>query len=256
MEVAGGVGERFMIRHAIILAGGQGSRLRPVTLEIPKPLVPVQGVPIATWLVQLFVRHGVQKVTVIYPTKWKTKFEQWAAQNPLQLPLRKGESIDIELFEETEPMGTMGALVHHFAFDNEPIFVTNGDELKGLDLGALSNFHDARTSEDPHHAVTIALVRVPNPSEYGVAEMDGHRISRFHEKPAIPPSTLISSGLYVIEPSVLREVSREWKFLMFEKDLFPRLANEGRLGGCPLDGAWYDCGTMERWERAITEWRG
>ena len=153
-------------------------------------------------------------------------------------------------------MGTMGALVHEVELGDEPVFVTNGDELKGLDLAKLLEFHEARKSEDPNHAATIALVRVPNPSEYGVAEMDGERIARFHEKPAIPPSTLISSGLYVLEPGVLDETDKTKKFLMFEKDLFPRLAQEKRLGGCQLDGQWYDCGTMERWERAINEWRG
>jgi mannose-1-phosphate guanylyltransferase len=85
--------------------------------------------------------------------------------------------------------------------------------------------------------------------------MDGHRIKRFHEKPAVPPSTLISSGLYVIDPAVLTEADKTKSFLMFERDLFPRLAEEGRLGGCALEGPWYDCGTMERWERAIKEWR-
>lgn len=241
-----------MIKRAIILAGGQGTRLRPVTLETPKPLVTVQGTPIATWLIKLFAQHGVEEVMVIYPTAWKGKFEEWAKGVPRTSCLVPR----IKLHEEKEAMGTMGALVHEVERGGEPMFVTNGDELKGLDLTRLADFHEERKAEDAGHAVTIALVRVPNPSEYGVAEMAGHRIMRFHEKPEIPPSTLISSGLYVIDPQVLDEVDKGKRFLMFEKDLFPRLAEEGRLAGCQLDGPWYDCGTMERWEKAIKEWRG
>jgi NDP-sugar pyrophosphorylase family protein len=181
-----------MIREAVILAGGQGTRLRPVTLEIPKPLVTVQGVPIATWLVRLFGMHGIERVTVIYPTKWKQRFMEWASSFP------SGHAPHVELFEEVEPMGTLGALVHEVGHGTDPIFVTNGDELKGLDLSALAEFHAARRGETGVHAATIALVRVPNPSDYGVAELDGHRIVRFHEKPKDPPTPFISSGLYVV----------------------------------------------------------
>lgn len=236
-----------MIKEAVILAGGEGTRLRPVTLEIPKPLVPVQGVPILTWLARLFAKHGVERVTVIYPTRWKEVFVDWSSQAHL---------IDVRLFEEKEKMGTLGALVHEFDLPKDSFFVTNGDELKGLDLTQLADAHQASREQNLQRAVTIALVRVPNPSEYGVAEMEEDLIAKFHEKPEIPPSTLISSGLYVVEPSVLAEIDRSKRFLMFEKDLFPRLAAERRLGGCALDGAWYDCGTMQRWEKAIMEWRG
>jgi NDP-sugar pyrophosphorylase family protein len=238
-----------MLKRAFILAGGQGTRLRPVTLEIPKPLVPVQGVPIATWLMRLFVKHGVERVTMIYPTVWKAAFERWA--NDLRLPA----GISLDLYEEKEALGTLGALRHELETGEGPFFVTNGDELKGLDLTELGRFHLARQRGEAGVA-TIALVRVPNPSEYGVAEMDGERIARFHEKPAVPPSTLISSGLYALDPSVLREADPSKRFLMFEKDLFPQLAQAGRLHGCALSGAWYDCGTMERWDKAIREWDG
>jgi NDP-sugar pyrophosphorylase family protein len=238
-----------MITRAVILAGGEGSRLRPVTLEIPKPLVPVQGLPILTWQIRWFERHGVDRITVIAPKKWEDAFQRWSDAvgtiHALSLP-------KIDIWVEPEPLGTLGALVHHLGADlgNDPVFVTNGDELKGLDLAALASFH-----AEHKPSATVALIRVPNPQDYGVAEMDGHRIKRFHEKPAVPPSTLISSGLYVIDPAVLTEADKTKSFLMFERDLFPRLAEEGRLGGCALEGPWYDCGTMERWERAIKEWR-
>lgn len=248
----------FVITQAVILAGGEGTRLRPITLEIPKPLVPVQGRPILTWQLRWMARHGVERVTVVIPPKWKDAFEAWRENvgAPLAGALGDGQAqglpLRVDLWVEPEPMGTMGALVHHLrdVLGDEPTFVSNGDELKGLDLTALADFHAAHRP-----AATIGLVRVPNPSDYGVAEMDGVRIARFHEKPAIPPSTLISSGLYVVEPSVFGEADRGKKFLMFEKDLFPALAAQGRLNGCALEGPWFDCGTMERWEKAIREWK-
>lgn len=237
-----------MIKRAIILAGGEGSRLRPLTLEIPKPLVPVQGQAILSWQARWFARHGVERITVIAPKKWAAAFQQWASNLTTRDACRVTR---VDVWVESEPMGTLGALVHHIGKElgDDPVFVTNGDELKGLDLAALSSFH---VEQEP--AATVALIRVPNPSDYGVAEMNGHRIARFHEKPSVPPSTLVSSGLYVIDPAVLSEVDKTKTFLMFEKDLFPRLAEEGRLGGVALEGPWFDCGTFERWEKAIREW--
>jgi NDP-sugar pyrophosphorylase family protein len=233
-----------MIKRAVILAGGEGSRLRPVTLEIPKPLVPVQGRPILSWQIRWFARHGVERVTVVAPKKWEQAFRDWAARNDLP-------PIEIEIWVEPEPLGTLGALVHHLEDDlgADPFFVTNGDGLMNLNLDALASFHATHRP-----AVSIALIHVPNPSEYGVAEMDEHRIIRFHEKPAAPPSTQTSAGLYLLDTSVFGEMDRSKRFLMFEKDLFPWLAQKGKLGGCTLEGPWFDCGTLERWEKAIKEW--
>ncbi len=237
-----------MIEQAVILAGGEGTRLRPVTYEIPKPLIPVQGKPILTWQVEWLARAGVRHILVSISPRWQSAFETWLA-NFSTAPAR------IEFFVETEPMGTMGALVHHVSSAlSGPTFITNGDELKGLDLGVLETFHRRERAGSPSYGATIALVRVTNPSDYGVAELSGTRIARFHEKPAHPPSNLVSSGLYIVEPDAFERADREKKFLMFEKDLFPRLAAADGLGGCPLDGPWYDCGTLERWEKAIKEW--
>jgi len=244
-----------MITQAVILAGGEGTRLRPVTYEIPKPLVPVQGKAIVTWLVRLFASYGVKDILVIIPPKWKHAFEAW--REACLSNLDSASQVNIELWEEHEPMGTMGALVHHLSdrIGDEPVFVTNGDELKGFDLSALETFHRQQKNLDPQYAATIALLSVPNPSDYGVVEMEGAHIIKFYEKPAQPPSSLINTGLYVVEPQILREVNRDKTFLMFEKDLWPRLALSNRLGGCELAGQWFDCGTIERWERAIKEWK-
>ncbi len=237
-----------MIQQAVILAGGEGTRLRPVTLEIPKPLIPVQGKPIITWQAEWLARGGVSSIIVIVRPRWKKHFEEWKEERKEQMP-----NLSIELWEEVEPMGTLGAIAGPLRERFQaPFIVTNGDELKGLDLAALEAFHKGETEA----LATIALVQVANPSEYGVAELEGTFIKRFHEKPAVPPSNLISSGLYVIEPRALDLVAKGSLFLMFEKDLFPMLAQRKELGGCPLNGHWFDCGTLERWERAIREWPG
>ena len=244
-----------MFSQAVILAGGEGTRLRPVTYEIPKPLVPVQGKPILTWQVEWFARAGVKKILVTVPPKWIQAFEKW--RNDASRFMLHVSSIEIELWAEPEPMGTMGALVHQLSdrFVDQPIFVTNGDELKGLDLKALAEFHLSHKNTQSNYTATIALVEVPNPSDYGVAEMNGDLIQAFQEKPADPPSHFINSGLYVLEPAVLRDRKHQERFLMFEKNLFPELAATSRLGGCVLTGQWFDCGTMERWEKAIKQWQ-
>ena len=102
---------------------------------------------------------------------------------------------------------------------------------------------------------TIALVKVENPSDYGVPVLDGNMVKEFLEKPKNPPSNFISSGLYILEPEVFNYADFSKGFLMIEKDIFPRLASMGKLAGYKAkNSAWYDWGTFERWERAIKEW--
>lgn len=251
-----------MFKQAVIQAGGEGTRLRPVTYEIPKPLVPVQGRAILTWLSEWLASAGVEKITVIAPKKWEHVFERWAldwnTSNPWATGSKhKTSTCHVEIWTEPEPLGTMGALVYFLQERfQEPIFLTNGDELKSLNLEELKKHFQDCQSQSSNHAASIALIEVPNPQEYGVAEMQDHRIVRFHEKPQQPPSNRVSSGLYALDPKIFCEVQFENRFLMLERNLFPQLAEQGRLSGCVLSGQWYDCGTLERWEKAIKEWKG
>lgn len=233
-----------MIREALIHAGGQGTRLRPVTYEIPKPLVPVQGLPILTWQVRWLVRYGIERVVITISPRWKEAFERWRTE--LVLP------VQIEFMEETEPLGTLGGLVHLFpeTFGGRSIVVTNGDELKGFNLQDLFTVH-----EREEYLATLGTVEVAEPQHYGIPETEGTKVLRYREKPTDPTSRFAHAGLYCVDTKKLLERPFSKRFLMFEQDVFPASAMEGVLGAVALSGPWYDCGTLERWERAIQEWR-
>jgi len=227
------------VNQAIILAGGKGTRLRPITYEMPKPLIPVNDQPIINYLVDLFYDYGVEDVTVIVNESDLEDFQWW----------NKRYYGDIELFEEKGRLGTFGSLIDLKDELEDKFFLTNGDELKSLDLKELNEFH-----EEKQVPATIALVKVENPEDYGVAICDNGLIKEFLEKPDDPPSHYISSGLYLLTPEVLDYHPGSKEFSMVEDDLFPKLAEEGRLAGFKFEGEWMDCGTWERYERALEKW--
>ena len=223
-----------------------GTRLRPITYEIPKPLLPVKKKPIINHLVDLFAHHGISEVGVVVARDHVNDFDVW--QRTWAEDLSKN---NISIFVEEKPSGTFGWLKNlRDWIGGEQFILSNGDELKDFDLGELRKFHNT------HNPIgTIALVKVPNPNEYGVPVMDGHRIIEFLEKPENPPSEYISSGLYILEPEVFNHADLSQNFLMVEKDVFPNLASLGKLAGCKMENSrWYDCGNLERWEKAIKEW--
>ena len=231
---------------AIILAGGLGTRLHPVTLEIPKPLVPVKKKPIVNHLIDLFSRHGINEVALLVSRAHENDFVRWKNHWKDELSTKK-----ISIFHEEKPSGTFGGVKNlRDWIGNEKFILSNGDELKDFDLQELKNFHEVHKP-----VATIALVKVPNPSEYGVPVLDGPRIREFLEKPENPPSNFINSGLYILEPEIFDYADLSKDFLMIEKDVFPGLAQKGKLAGCELQNSrWYDCGNLERWEKAMKEW--
>ncbi|MEK7479512.1 MAG: nucleotidyltransferase family protein [Patescibacteria group bacterium] len=229
---------------AIIQAGGEGTRLRPITYEIPKPLIPVRKRPVIGHLIDLLRRHGVREIAVIIARKHTEDFEAWLLREPEET--RKS----VRLVVEERPSGTFGWVRNLKEWlGNESFIVVNGDTLLDLDVRKLVEFHGGHGKTG-----TIALTRVPDPKQYGVALLEGERIAGFLYNPENPASDFISAGFHIFTPDVFRHDTGE-DVLMIDDHLLPRLIEEGELMGKHIEGTrCYDCGTLERWEKAIKEW--
>lgn len=228
-------------RKAFIIAGGLGTRLKPITHELPKPLIPVQGKPILEHLLDLFKKHDIRDITISIGYKGDKIKEYFGNGSRFGLT--------ITYVEEKQPLGTAGPLKLARRYLTETFIMTNADELKNVDLHQLFNFHKEKQA-----LATIALTTVENPQDYGVPIINGNLIEQFIEKPTNPPSNLINSGLYVLEPTIIDLVPEGQ--CSIEKDIFPKIAQQKKLYGYPFSGQWFDTGTLERYEKAIKEWKG
>ena len=227
---------------AVILAGGAGTRLYPITKEIPKPLLLVKRKPIINYLVDLFLSQGIKDVAVLINKNFVEEFTWWRK--------RYYPEKNIKFFEESKPLGTFGGL--YFLKDwisGSPFFLSNGDELKKIDLAKMASFH-----QNINTIGTIALVKVPNPEDYGVVLCNSDIVEKFLEKPKKSPSKYINSGLYLLSSEIFNYHPGP-KFLMIEKDIFPKMAKENRLAGFKFNGKWMDCGTWDRYSEALQKWK-
>lgn len=227
-----------------ILAAGEGTRLRPLTYEIPKPLLPVGKIPIITYLIELYLKNGIDDIKINVQKSHLEDFYKWKAT---YFPREK-----IELIVELKPSGTFTPIIKKVdpKWFSEPIVVSNGDELKELNLKKMVAWHKRKKA-----TVTIGLVKVNDPSTYGSVRMKGDKIIEFLQKSPNPPSNFINSGIFILSPEVKKYYpSKKAKFSMLEEDLFPKLAKKGKLFGYKWKGKWQDVGTFERWEEAIKNW--
>jgi len=147
-------------------------------------------------------------------------------------------------------LGTAGPLKLAKDLLKKTFIVSNGDELKNINIEEMYKLH-----KDNKALATIALTTVNNPSVYGVARLSGSKILEFVEKPKKEeaPSNLINSGFYILEKEVIDYIPKG--FSMLEKDVFPKLAKQGKLFGYPFSGQWFDTGNLERYEKAIKQWK-
>jgi len=225
---------------AVVMAGGEGTRLRPLTSNQPKPMVPVVGKPCMEHILELLREHGMSDVIVtvaFLPQAIRSYFGQ-------------GESLGMQIGYSVEesPLGTAGSVRLAAKQLDETFLVISGDALCDVDLSKLVAFHKEKGA-----AVTIGLKSVDNPLEFGivVTDEDG-RIERFLEKPSWGQvfSDTINTGIYVLEPEVLKHVPTDRPYA-FSKELFPYLLEMGRpMYGYVMDGYWQDIGNLDQFRTA------
>lgn len=227
--------------RAVVLVGGFGTRLRPLTLTTPKPMLPVGHRPIVENLVRMLSVAGVDEVVLGLGFK----------PEPFVAAFPDGTCAGVRLHYavEPEPLDTAGAIrfaAEHAGID-DTFVVVNGDVLCDLDVASLIAFHRATGAE-----ATLHLTPVDDPSAYGVVALasDG-RVERFVEKPApgTAPSNLINAGTYVLEPSVLGRIPTGRK-VSIERETFPAIVADGRLFAMSTDDYWIDTGRPEPYLRA------
>ena len=224
--------------RAVVLVGGEGTRLRPLTETIPKPLLPLMNRPSLDHVLDHLARHGVHEVVLSSPYLEST-FHDF-------IEARRGDPT-ITWITEREPLGTGGAIVNAVEqVGDEPFFALNGDILTDLDLTAMAAFHRERGAE-----ATIALHHVEDARAFGLVPTgpDG-RVAEFREKPEEPVPGDVNAGTYVLEPRALAAWAGSGN-VSIERRIFPSLIAAGRRVFGFVSGAyWLDLGTPETYLRA------
>jgi mannose-1-phosphate guanylyltransferase/phosphomannomutase len=225
---------------AVILAGGEGTRLRPLTSNQPKPMMPIANVPMMEHIVKLLARHGFDDIVVTVAFM----------ANHIRTYFGDGSELGVRMryAAEEAPLGTAGSVRNAMAELDETFLVISGDVLTDVDLGAIVEQHNARQA-----FATIALKRVENPVDFGIVitREDG-QIERFLEKPTWGEvfSDTINTGIYVLDPGVF-EFIPAGEVVDFSGDVFPAVLGRGLpLLGTVVDGYWEDVGTLESYRTA------
>ncbi|MDX6379863.1 MAG: hypothetical protein QOI57_887 [Rubrobacteraceae bacterium] len=222
---------------AVIMAGGKGTRLRPLTSNQPKPMIPIVNTPCMEHIVRLLKRYGFDDILVTLeymPEAIRGYFGDGA-----------GWGVKMEYSVEEEPLGTAGSVKYVEDKLAGRFVIVSGDALTDVDLEKAVAFHEERGAE-----VTLVLKKVDDPSEFGIVVLeDDGRVSEFLEKPDEDEvfSYTANTGIYVLEPGVLRDIPEGQEY-DFSEDLFPKLLEEGRfIYGYVMEGYWEDIGNIEQY---------
>jgi dTDP-glucose pyrophosphorylase len=219
--------------RAVVMAGGQGSRLRPLTEELPKPMLPVGNKPLLQLIVEQLKQAGIRQVNVATHYKGDVIAEHF----------KNGEAfgVDIRYVKEDQPLGTAGALSLLEEVD-EPLLVMNGDILTRVDFRALLHFHREHKAD-----LTVCVRQYEFNVPYGVIEADGVNVKGISEKPIV--RNFINAGIYLLNPQVRKLIPNGQPYDI--PDLIDRLINEQRTVVCfPIREYWLDIGKVDQYDQA------
>ncbi|MDD4179782.1 MAG: NDP-sugar synthase, partial [Candidatus Margulisbacteria bacterium] len=233
---------------AVIIAGGMGTRLRPLTYNTPKPIVPVANVAFIVHQIELLKQHGVKEIIL--------NLHYLSEKIMAELGDGRKYGVKLDYSIETAPLGTAGAVKNaEQFFDDDPLIVFNGDALTDINISQLVQYHKKKKAK-----VTLTLTRVEDPTAYGVILLDEEgKVSRFVEKPSWEqlatlsthgPTDTINAGIYIIDPKVFNDVPKGVEY-SFERQLFPSLLEKNApIYGYISDRYWIDIGKPSQYRQA------
>jgi mannose-1-phosphate guanylyltransferase len=224
------------VRDAMIVAGGRGTRLQPLTYATPKPLLPFGGLPFLSGVIRRLAEAGITRVFLVVGAD--------VAPFEVLRPDAAAVGVEVVPVPEPTPLDTAGGVVSALGWVDGTFLVLNGDILTDVDYPRVVAAHRAAGAD-----ATLVLTRVGDTSSFGVCLRDGTRITDFVEKPApgtLPGQDTVNAGTYVLEPAVLAGLAPGPR--SFEREVFPALLDRGgHLEGFVWDGVWADLGTPERY---------
>ncbi len=228
---------------AVILAGGKGVKLRPLTYELPKSLVPVKGRPLLEYTIELLKNANVKNIIICLGYLGEKIIKHFG----------DGEKFGVKIryCQEEKPVGTAGALREAASWINGTFLTLHGDILTKINLFDLLHFHSKENL-----IATMALTTTSETEAFGNVRVRGTRILEFLEKPkkGHSLSLLINAGIYVFTPAIFSYIPKKGVSFL-EEDIFPLLAKDGKLAGFTFDGAWFDITTSASYEKALKLWQ-
>ena len=232
------------VKKALILAGGQGLKMRPFTYEMPKAMIPVNNRPVLEYVIENLRRYDIREIIVSLGHQGKKIRQHFGDGSKFGVKI-------IYLEQGKAETGTAAPVLQaRKLINSQPFLVYYGDVLATVDLGDLIDFHLSSAG-----IATVAVTSVNKPADWGVVRLQGSKVYSFLEKPASRKdlSHLVNAGVYLFEPKIFDYLSPATKRL--EKEVFARLVEQNKLSGYIFAGQWFDVGKPEFYQEAVKEWR-
>lgn len=231
------------VNTVVVLAGGKGIKLRPLTYELPKSLIPVKGRPLLEYTIDLLKNANIKNIIICIGHLGEKIVKYFADGEKFGVKIRYSE--------EKKPLGTAGALRKVTPFINGTFLTLHGDILTKINIFDLLHFHNRENS-----LATMALTTVGDPEIFGNVKLRGTKILKFLEKPKKGEnfSLLINAGIYVFEPAIFSYIPKKGVSFL-EEDIFPKLVADGQLTGFTFDTEWFDITNPVSYEKALKSWK-